>query len=320
MTDFRSTSPSSDILSDGMDSLSMRDKTLLKRSISKHHNNNFKAGYVPVHEQYLNKTGLRGRKTFAFWTLVFLLFILAIGNLILTFVILGVLKLGQGMESLELIPEAAALKFLGETDLGNIYKRDGKLEGFFDVPVEIIGDNGSIFVNVAIKYGRALNKLKIDKHDTMFRNTEHFHLKNKQDETIFSTSSKDYKNLKNLHNIHTKMVETNRMASPINKKLNLEGKAVHLYGAEGTEVESKEITLHADQDVYLQSNILLLNSTKGVFLDIDQIPNVLAEHAEYSKVQFKVCVCMPQGRLFKLHVRNSNTKVHCNYVANNPCM
>lgn len=38
----------------------------------------------------------KGRKTFAFWTLVCLLFILAIGNLFLTFTILAVLRLGQG--------------------------------------------------------------------------------------------------------------------------------------------------------------------------------------------------------------------------------
>lgn len=38
----------------------------------------------------------KGRKTFAFWTLVTLLFVLAIGNLILTFTILAVLRLGQG--------------------------------------------------------------------------------------------------------------------------------------------------------------------------------------------------------------------------------
>lgn len=38
----------------------------------------------------------KGRKTFAFWTLVCLLFILTVGNLFLTFTILAVLRLGQG--------------------------------------------------------------------------------------------------------------------------------------------------------------------------------------------------------------------------------
>lgn len=44
----------------------------------------------------VTKSVHKGRKTFAFWTLVCLLFALAIGNLILTFTILAVLRLGQG--------------------------------------------------------------------------------------------------------------------------------------------------------------------------------------------------------------------------------
>lgn len=43
------------------------------------------------------KAGLRGRKTFAFWTLVGLLLILGAGNLLLTVTILSVLHLGQGI-------------------------------------------------------------------------------------------------------------------------------------------------------------------------------------------------------------------------------
>lgn len=321
MTDFRSASPSSDVLSDGMDSLSIRDKSLLKRSISKHHNNNFKAGYVPVHEQYLNKTGLRGRKTFAFWTLVFLIFILAIGNLILTIVILGVLRLGQGMQSLELIPDELAMKFSGDADLGNIYKRDGKLEGFWDIPVEIIGDNGSIFVNVAIKYGRSVNKFKIDRNDTIFRNIEHFEIKSKRSNVIFSTSSQEFKNFKNLNSIHTKMIETNRIVSPISKKLSLEGKSINLKGAEGTRVEGREVNWSADQDIHLQSNnSILISGEDGIFVDVKKMPISLPKHVDYINPQYKVCICMPQGKLFKLHIPNPSTKVYCNQVAYNPCM
>lgn len=56
---------------------------------------------MPVSEQGDDgapKTELRGRRTYAFWTLVLLLLLLAAGNLLLTFTVLGVLRLGQGME------------------------------------------------------------------------------------------------------------------------------------------------------------------------------------------------------------------------------
>lgn len=44
-----------------------------------------------------------GKNAFAFWTMVWLLFVLTIGNLILTITIIGVLKLGRGLQFLEVI-------------------------------------------------------------------------------------------------------------------------------------------------------------------------------------------------------------------------
>lgn len=321
MSDFRSASPSSDIFTDGMDSVSMRDKSLLKRSISKHHNNNFKAGYVPVHEQNFNKTGLRGRKTFAFWILVVLLFVLAVGNLILTFIILGVLKLGQGMQSLEVISEEMAVKFFGDTDLGNVYKRDGKLEGYLDIPVEIVGDNGSIFINVAMKYGRPINKFKIDNSDIIFRNIEQFEIKDKLSNVVFSTNTSEYKNFKNLKSINTKMVESNRIVSSINSNSTIKAKTINLKGPEGMRGESQNVTLHADQLIHLQSNkSIFFNAKQGILLDTKNFYVNNVKHGEYSNTQYKICICMPQGKLFKLRIPNHNSKVYCNQVAHNPCM
>lgn len=313
MNDCQSASPSSDILSDGMDTLSIPDKTALRKSIPKQ--NNCKAGYIPVHEQDIQTSNIRGRKTFAFWTLVFLLFILAIGNLILTVVILGVLRLGQGMQSLELIPEEFVLKFMGETDLGNIYKRDGKIEGFANVPVVIVADNGSIVVNLAVKYGRSINKLKIDQNGTIVRNIDEIEMKNADDEMVFSTHSRKYGNYKNVRNISASMVETNRVVSPIGKELILGGENIYFKGAEGTNMESKSLSWDADQDIRFESRSLLINSSAILIVD-----TVLSKHNEFSKAQYKVCICMPQGKLFKLRLPSTNAKIFCDQVASNPCM
>ena len=83
---------------------------------------------------------MSGRNTFAFWTIVWLIFVLTIGNLVLTFTIIGVLHLGKGMEFLELVPEMESIKFFGSTDLDRIYKKDGIIEGFSDVPMTITGN------------------------------------------------------------------------------------------------------------------------------------------------------------------------------------
>lgn len=60
----------------------MREKSLLKQEINKQHNSNFKAGYVPINEPHLHRTGLRGRKSALFYLLVIILFLIALLNLV----------------------------------------------------------------------------------------------------------------------------------------------------------------------------------------------------------------------------------------------
>lgn len=62
----------------------MREKAIERRGINKEHNSNFKAGYVPIEEERLHKTGLRGRKGNMAVCFVVLLFLLALINLIVS--------------------------------------------------------------------------------------------------------------------------------------------------------------------------------------------------------------------------------------------
>lgn len=62
----------------------MREKAIERRIINKEHNSNFKAGYVPIEEERLHKTGLRGRKGNIAVCVVVLLFLLALINLIVS--------------------------------------------------------------------------------------------------------------------------------------------------------------------------------------------------------------------------------------------
>lgn len=97
----RGVSPLSETMSEGTLERNRVEKALINKTPSQS-------------QSYLNKTNMnvknysdrngndvtkslgKGRKTFAFWTLVCLLFVLAIGNLVLTFTILAVLRLGHG--------------------------------------------------------------------------------------------------------------------------------------------------------------------------------------------------------------------------------
>lgn len=72
-----------------------------------------------------------------FWGLIALLFVLVIGNFILTLSIISFFKIGMGMDAIKLIPELKMIKFYGSADFNRIYKKDGLIESFRDSPVTI---------------------------------------------------------------------------------------------------------------------------------------------------------------------------------------
>lgn len=77
--------------------------------------------------------------SFFFWALIVVLFVLAVGNFILTMTIISFFKIGMGMESIKLVPELKAIKFYGTTDFNKILKKDGLIESFREKPAVIEG-------------------------------------------------------------------------------------------------------------------------------------------------------------------------------------
>ncbi|GLH03740.1 hypothetical protein R5R35_013191 [Gryllus longicercus] len=324
-------SPGSDRSESGFGTLPMGEKAILKRNVNRQHNGNYRAGYVPVHEQVLPKTGLRGRKTYAFWTLVVLLFFLALGNLLLTFIILGVLRLGQGMESLELLPEESLVMFYGNTDLDRIYKRDGKLEGFDDSPVEITGDNSSVLISLIDKEGRNNPQISVDVNGTLISGVDSFEVHDPSTgQPVFSTGYPNFGLPRGVAHLNVKIAHTRRISSSVNSSLLFQSDSyARLKGNEGTRMEGREIVWSADQDIFLKSvnGSVVLSGHEGISLDIKSIPIVPGGRRADSTVtlHYKVCVCMPGGKLFRVPVPlGGNTYVGCHNVdlspENNPCM
>jgi len=289
-----------------------RDKNLFKQNSS-----------FNTSEKCLTTTGIRGRKTFAFWTLVCLLFILAVGNLLLTGIILGVLRLGHGMQSLEILPDDAAVKFFGDTDLNHIYKRDGRFESFKDYPMDITGDDAGIILQFASdKSSEAYKRLVMD-HNGITLNISEFEVKTDKKENVFSTNESKFNITKPIRNLKTNQTITKRIISPKHSNLHIEGKTVNFTGAEGTTMAGKEILLFSDQDIHFLSRngTVVLDGFAGVYLNTKKIPTFTP--GKNITMQYKLCICMPQGKLFKIPVTKDNTHAYCdriNISQFNPCI
>ncbi|XP_076320831.1 sarcoglycan beta isoform X3 [Tachypleus tridentatus] len=270
---------------EGNNTLSMREKALLKNHVNKQHNSNFQAGYVPIYEPYLHKTGLRGRKGMLFYCLVVILFIIALANLAVTLLLLSVLRIGYGMESLEFISHGLLLRFLNHADLGKVIPAYGVVAGFGNEDLTLTGNNQKVIIqaknvmDAASLIGNGPS-MEVGVDHILIQNADEFRVRSPSTgRTLFSTNYKDFKLPPGISNLAVKEAHVSR-----NQSVRLDGK-------------------------------------KGVRLSTDKLP-LAAEPLSGARRWYKVCVCMPSGKVFRVPVRNYGHG--CNDVrfpeSINPCV
>lgn len=62
---------------------------MVKRRVNREHSRNFNAGYINIDEQYLHKTGVRGRKAYFLYGLVFVLIAVTLLNILVSYSLFG---------------------------------------------------------------------------------------------------------------------------------------------------------------------------------------------------------------------------------------
>lgn len=60
------------------------------------------------------------KRRYCLWTLTFILAIIGLCNLFLNITVIAVLRISQGMEAMEVIPDENLVKFYGKTDLDRV--------------------------------------------------------------------------------------------------------------------------------------------------------------------------------------------------------
>lgn len=124
--------------------------------------------------------------------------------------------------------------------------------------------------------------------------------------------------------IDVKIAETHRITSPVNESLTVNSdEQISMRGAEGTTMESKDIVWSADTDILLKSvnGSIVFDGKDGVSIDVENIPvaPIFLQNPSGHE-QYKVCVCMPQGKLFRVLVRTgaSTRSVNCARISRTP--
>lgn len=261
-----------------------------------------------------------------FWGLIILLFILVIGNFILTLSIISFFKIGMGMDAIKLIPELKMIKFYGSADFNRIYKKDGLIESFRDSPIVIEceikflnfptkieiffdfpADESFIRLDLSDRKGQITNRFIMGSNGTEFKAVNSMSITDPDTNLpIFASSRQKYNIEKPAKSLEATVVHAAEVVSPIDKKLSVQALNMFIRGIEGTLIDGKEIFVSAEQNIFLKSSngSIILNSQNGIYIDIDRI--FRAPDTEYSQVrndlQYKLCVCYPKGVLYRVQL------------------
>uniref|UniRef100_A0A8C2P449 Beta-sarcoglycan n=1 Tax=Capra hircus TaxID=9925 RepID=A0A8C2P449_CAPHI len=272
---------------------SMREKAVERRNVNKEHNSNFKAGYIPIDEDRLHKTGLRGRKGNLAICVIILLFILAVINLIITLVIWAVIRIGpNGCDSMEFHESGLGLlRFKQVSDMGVIHPLyKSTVGGRRNENLVITGNNQPIV------FQQGTTKLSVEKNKTSITSDIGMQFFDPRTQNIlFST---DYET----HEFH--------LPSGV-KSLN-----VQKASTERVWFIFFALLMEENYCLELQSeNSIILNGT--VMVSTARLPSSSSgdQFGSDDWVRYKLCMCA-DGMLFRVQVTGQN--MGCQ-TSDNPC-
>ncbi|XP_034860895.1 beta-sarcoglycan isoform X1 [Mirounga leonina] len=294
---------------------SMREKAVERRNVNKEHNSNFKAGYIPIDEDRLHKTGLRGRKGNLAICVIILLFILAVINLIIILVIWAVIRIGpNGCDSME-FHESGLLRFKQVSDMGVIHPLyKSTVGGRRNENLVITGNNQPIV------FQQGTTKLSVEKNKTSITSDIGMQFFDPRTQNIlFSTDyeTHEFHLPSGVKSLNVQKASTERITSNATSDLNIkvDGRAI-VRGNEGVFIMGKTIEFHMGGNMELKAeNSIILNGT--VMVSTSRLPGSSSgdQFGTGEWVRYKLCVCA-DGTLFRVQVTGQN--MGCQ-ISDNPC-
>nr|CAG4650543.1 EOG090X0F7H [Sida crystallina] len=310
------------------------DKALVKRNV--HRALLDQLNLSNSQEESRAKKPLRNPRGYCFWATVFALCLIAIANFFLTVTIFSVLRLTKSMEHVEVLPAINSIKFFGETNFESIIKSDGKISGYSESPVEITGHGSGLTFKVLNDQEPDISPiLDIGLNTVEFLNVNRFDIlepKKWVKSNAFSTMFPNFGLPKGVQSLHIKKASASRIVSRLEGSLTLQSDShMRVRGNEGVTIQGRELIFSADQDLLLRSinGSVTLDGTSSIVFDTDRLTVVpTTSHDESSSAnrpvaQYKLCICMPQGTLFRIPILQGTDTIHCDSIDvsgdENPC-
>nr|CAG4635111.1 EOG090X0F7H [Alona affinis] len=314
-----------------MSTLSRAEKALIKRNV---HRPSVIIKNMPIqcldensaaHDEVLRKKAKNQPRGYAFWALVFALSVIALCNFFLTITIFSVLRLTKTMEAIEVVPGANLIKFFGEFEVNNVVKADGIVTGFNESPVSFTSHGADLNVKV---HNDQESELHVGLDRVEFLNVDSFEMTeppvpgSSARVSAFSTIFPNFGLPKGVQRLHIKKATANRITSGLSSPLLVRSEnTMRLKGNEGISIRGREVIMGADQDLLLRtpSAPMMRGSRTG------SAASAAAAVKSDRMAEYKLCICMPAGQLFRIPVLEGAESIQCDSVdlsgdLDNPCV
>eukprot|EP00106_Octopus_bimaculoides_P012973 XP_014780415.1 PREDICTED: beta-sarcoglycan-like isoform X1 [Octopus bimaculoides] len=283
--------------------LSMRDKAQRKHN-NHEHRTNFRAGFIPINEEYLHKTGIRGSKKKVLYCVVAFLLLVAIANIVVTGLLMSVLKLTPfGLQSLEFIPGGELLRFIVNGVLPNITLIGGQLGSRMWSGMNFTADQSVINIG-----SPESSMLSVNETQSLFTTDAFDVIDADTSKLVFSTDpNKEWSFPKMPQNLQTNAIETTNIKSRTkwNDIVFESFSRVDVKGDKGvsTEESINKINVQASKGISLNAekgNLKFDASDGNIIINKKTLRPIKVENPGVNATgeTFKLCICTPSGKLF----------------------
>lgn len=289
---------------------SMREKLVDKQKAVDEHESNFTAGRVNVRERYLHRTGIRGRKSWIFCCVLFILTVIVVVNLVMLIILIATLQINEdGMKCLSFF-ENKMVRWHCSSDMHSVTLYKNQAGTFKDHSLLMEADDDKIIFHGGPLTKSAEMHVGPDKTEILakrgFRFVDPYVKK-----TILNLNGSVWHvnpESVNAATVSGESLVTHRVVSNENENLTvLSEKTISVEGHEGVLFDGKMLQFDAGRDVEISSSSkkIVFDAFGGVQFG-NRLPLESQSGRPVSEV-YKLCACINTGQLFRVRVNSSST-------------
>ncbi|XP_005108401.2 beta-sarcoglycan [Aplysia californica] len=285
--------------------MSMRAKAQRKRRANAQHNSNFRAGYVPVDEEVLHRTGIRGRKRYFLYCTLIILLIVALLNAAVTVWLIYILGMTHnGLTTIELTSMEGRdfMRVLADARIISLsFSDNASLGARYNSSLKMTAEDSKARV-MSVGGGRSSVTLE---GGNVTVTSDDFSVRTAEGEEPLSPDLPTLTNLGILTNLLVDNVTATEITSvEYISDLYLESalNQVEVTGSEGVEVISGQEVDMKGSEIFLESQTsLIFAAGRGVYVDPAMPQVTTSDPIDPNLLTYKVCVCQ-SGSLFAVPV------------------